>query len=156
MIKSIDLPTFIVKEPLTRSKKESGGFTWVVFIEDKDSRSYVAFQKALGFMHEDDKVIGYSIVDNKEDTKHDLVEDFKAMCYKSDIKNHEFKLLEKTTESIGKQMTDIANGEGEKTVVADFTVIGHNLKKYIDLEHSAIVDVVKGVKNNIFYYSCQQ
>lgn len=59
MIKSITIPTFIIKENSIRKKKESGGFTWVILIEDQDSKSYEAFKVALTFVHPNkDKVTG--------------------------------------------------------------------------------------------------
>ena len=151
MLRNISIPTFIIKECCFRNKKESGGFNWAVFIEDQDTKSYASFQKAINFIHPNkDKVIGYSILNSKEEKRHNLEQDFKSICETAKIKNFSFNIIEKTEDSIGKMMCDIVNFGNDN---ADFAVVGHNVAKYNQINSSPTIDMIKNAQANIFYYS---
>jgi hypothetical protein len=151
MIKTITIPTFIIKESCSRKSKESGGFTWMIFIEDQDSNSYSSFKESLKFIHPNkDNVIGISVVDNKKETKHDLVKDFTVLCEKAGVKKFSFDLRDRNEEKLGKQLVDIVNFG---TDIADFVVVGHNVSKYTHIESSPTVDMIKFAQANVFYFS---
>ncbi len=151
MIKTITLPTFIIKETCTRKSKESGGFTWVVLIEDQDSNSYESFQVAITFMHPNkDKVVGICVVKQQGKNQQDLQNNFNDLCKKANMKNYDFKLIDKTSDTISKQLVDLVNF-GEE--MADFVVVGHNVKKYNQIDSSPTIELIKMAQSNIFYYS---
>jgi len=150
MIKSITIPTFIIKESCLRKNQESGGYTWVIFIEAQDSKSYDAFQQSLKFIHPNrDNVVGYSLI-NKFVNSNALEKDFNVLCNNAQIKKFSFNVLESTKDPIGKQLTDIINFGKDK---ADFAVVGHNVQKYNEIESSPTIDIIKNAQSNIFYYS---
>jgi hypothetical protein len=147
MLKSISIPTFIIKESTSRSKKERGGFSWVILIEDEDSKSFQAFKSALKFIDpEKDKIKGYSV--NYSGGNSTLEKSFNDVCT-GVIGQFSIEIIKKDNSlDLTKQLVDIINFGNDD---ADFVVLGHNPKHQLDVSPS--IGIIKSVKSNIFFYS---
>ena len=152
MIENVHIPTFIIKDKSPRISKSSGGYNWLVGIEDTNSRSFKAFQYCLNFFDsKKDKITIVHIYSKNESNGQVLFEkEILKFCQLKNLKtNFEIKFLENNESSIGKQLNDFINF-GEDCF--DFIVIGHNAGKYKNLEFSPIIEICKYAEANILYF----
>lgn len=150
LVKQIKIPTFIIKERTQRKAKESGGFTWMVCIEKSNTRSFFAFEFALNYVKKElDRVIGINIVDGYKDTVIEL--QFNSLCKKMGIKNTSFQYLPIQREiKVTGMICEIINF-GKECV--DFLIVGHNPNKFLKVEDSPLMEIMKNAKTNILFYN---
>lgn len=150
MIENVHIPTFIVKDDITRTKKTDGSFSWLIGIENSNSKSFKAFEYSLKFMDlQKDRIVILHIKQFKEREEELIENEIKNFCVKNKIENADIKLVENDGTSIGTQINSFIN-YGE--VNFDFVVIGHNCEKYKNLESSPIIEICKTAQVNILYY----
>jgi hypothetical protein len=150
LIKQVKVPTFLIKERVQRKTKENGGFTWLVCIEKSNTRSFFAFEFAVGLVDKDlDKIIGLNIVDGFKDTCIEL--QFNSLIKKQGIKQYSFEYIQKEKDvKIPKHICEIVNFGTE---CIDFLVVGHNPEKFNSVENTPLMDIIKSAKTNILFYS---
>jgi len=152
LIKSVSIPTIVVKENAQRAKKESKGFNWLVCIENQNSRSFKAFELATTLVDLDhDSIIALNFYRYGENYK-EIEDAFEKHCNKFGIVKKKFLAIEKNpNKTIGKDICDFVNF-GDDYI--DFVVIGHNFAKYSDdVKESPTVDIIRYAQANILFSS---
>jgi hypothetical protein len=146
----VKIPTFIMRESLSRKTKSS--FTWMICITTYGSRSYKAFEFATSFIHPEDKVIGIHVRGDSTSEEKNLEDNFTKLCEAKGFKNHRFEVKEKKDkrEQIGKTISDIVNFSDE---YVDILVVGKNSSKYSTVEELPAYEIIKNSEANFLFYS---
>ena len=167
LIDNITIPTFIMREFTQRKEKKNGGYLWMVCIDYPNSRGWNAFDNALKYITDKDKILCLH-VKNKSKSSEDLdlmIKQFKEICDKKGIKNCEFAYEDcedisnndKSYEygNCNKYISDkIVQKINQATEWPDFVIMGHNTDyKNSKGNVSPVIEVLLRAYTNIFYYS---
>jgi hypothetical protein len=150
IMNSVKLPTFIMRESLSRKIKPQ--FTWMICVSGVGRRSYKAFEFATKFIHTDDKVLGVHVRTSDTNSEKPLQESFETLCQSKGFKNYSFLIKEKSDrkEQVGKTISNIVNFSNE---YVDILVVGKNSSKYNSVEEIPAYEIIKNSEANFLFYS---
>lgn len=173
IINNIKLPTIVVKEKTERKKKDTEAFTWMMSIEQPNSRSFKAFQFATDYIDPSkDRILACHVKTYTDSHAKEVQEYFEEVCKKKGIQNYGVCVMEKesanssnsSSSQIGKQLSDFVNFNSKEFV--DFIIIGHNPEKYTSgfrFDNSSQSNapsytspgevIIKSASANILFYS---
>lgn len=151
MVEKVHIPTFIIKDNISRKNKTSGGYNWFIGIENSNSKSFKAFQYALKFIDlVKDKILIFHVKQFADQEEEMILEEIEKFCKEKNLINYEIKIHEnQAIKSIGTEICNYVNFAQE---MFDFIVVGHNPGKYRNLEASPIIEICKSAQANILYY----
>lgn len=150
ILKTIRLPTFIMKEYIPRSEKKSKNFVWLACVESNNSRGWASFNRVLELFKPEDQIICLHIKDNTRYEKA-LEEDFLRICKEKSLDNIKFVEVEKEGKTVSERILDYVNYVED---TPDFVILGHNVNPLNNTQHleTPAAEILRKAQTNIFFY----